>query len=439
MQTAPKKVVNAWAMYDWANSAYNLVITSTIFPAYFEAIAVNDRTLSKTQVTFLGRTFENSALYNYTIAVALLIVAVLSPLLSAIADFKGNKKSFMRFFLTLGSMGCSGLFFFERDTLGWGLLCMILACVGFWASWVYYNSFLPEIAAPEDRDRISARGYAYGYVGSVILQLICFVFVFMPSLVGGNDSTTIQFRICFLLVGLWWFGFGTYSLNRMPSSSPAGHGDLKHHLLVKGYNELKSVWQQLKGQHKLRRFLTAFFCYNMGVQTVMLVAAIYGKSELEIPTTNLIGAILIIQVIAIPGAFTIAKISSTIGNLRTLQILVALWCVGCVVGYYLPVGGINEFYGLAAMVGFMMGGIQSLSRSTYSKLMPATQDTASYFSFYDVTEKIATVIGMFGFGYITELTGSQRSSVLALMVFFVLGFFLLIFTRAEKSDRHAVV
>jgi MFS transporter, UMF1 family len=439
MQTAPKKVVNAWAMYDWANSAYNLVITSTIFPAYFEAIAVDDRTVSKTAVTFLGRHFENSALYNYTIAVALLIVACLSPLLSAIADYKGNKKSFMRFFLTLGSLGCSGLFFFERDTLGWGLGCMILACVGFWASWVYYNSFLPEIAAPEDRDRISARGYAYGYVGSVLLQLICFVFVFVPSIVGGTDDTTIQFRICFLLVGLWWFGFGTYSLNRMPGGTAPLQSARQTSLLLKGYHELRSVWQQLKTQYKLRRFLTAFFCYNMGVQTVMLVAAIYGKSELEIPTTNLIGAILIIQLIAIPGAFTIAKVSAKLGNLRTLQILVALWCVGCVIGYNLPVGGINEFYGLAAFVGFMMGGIQSLSRSTYSKLMPATKDTASYFSFYDVTEKIATVIGMFGFGYITELTGSQRSSVLALMVFFVLGFFLLIFTKAEKTETHALV
>ncbi len=439
MQTAPKKVVNAWAMYDWANSAYNLVITSTIFPAYFEAIAVDDRSVSKTAVTFLGRTFQNSALYNYTIAVALLIVACLSPLLSAIADYKGNKKSFMRFFLTLGSLGCSGLFFFEKQTLGWGLFCMILACVGFWASWVYYNSFLPEIAAPEDRDRISARGYAYGYVGSVLLQLICFVFVFMPTIVGGSNDTTIQFRICFLLVGLWWFGFGTYSLNRMPGRIAGEQTPLRQQLLLKGYHELKSVWQQLNQQHKLRRFLTAFFCYNMGVQTVMLVAAIYGKSELQIPTTNLIGAILIIQLIAIPGAFTIARISNKFGNLRTLQVLVAFWCVGCVIGYNLPVGGINEFYGLAAFVGFMMGGIQSLSRSTYSKLMPATKDTASYFSFYDVTEKIATVIGMFGFGYITELTGSQRGSVLALMVFFVLGFFLLIFTRAEKSQSHALV
>ena len=439
MPTASRRVINGWALYDWANSAYNLVITSTIFPAYFEAIAVDDRSISKTNITFLGRTFENSSLYNYTIALGLLIVALLSPLLSAIADFKGNKKAFMRFFLTLGSLGCSGLFLFERDTLGWGLFCMVLACVGFWASWVYYNSYLPEIAAPEDRDRVSARGFAYGYVGSVLLQLICFVFVFNPSLIGGNDDTTIQYRICFLLVGLWWFGFGSLALTRLPKSNPAGAGDLKHHLLSKGYNELKKVWHQLKGQHKLRRFLAAFFCYNMGVQTVFLVATIYGKVELEIPTTNLIAAILLIQVIAIPGAFSISWVSSKIGNIRTLMVLVGLWCIGCMIGYNLPVGGINEFYGLAAMIGFMMGGIQSISRSTYSKLMPATNDTASYFSFYDVTEKIATVIGMFGFGYITELTGSQRNSVLALMVFFVIGFFLLIHTQLEKRGSHATV
>jgi len=439
MQTASRRVINGWALYDWANSVYNLVITSTIFPAYFEAIAVDDKAVSKTQVTFLGRTFENSALYNYTIAFALVIVAILSPLLSAIADYKGNKRTFMRFFMTLGSVGCSGLFFFERDTLGFGILCMILACIGFWSSWVYYNSYLPEIAAPEDRDRVSARGYTYGYIGSVLLQLVCFVFVFNPGLIGGDDNTSIQYRICFLLVGVWWFGFGSIALGRLPSTAPAGKGDLQHHLLAKGYSELKKVWHQLKDQHKLRRFLSAFFCYNMGVQTVFLVATIYGKSELEIPTTNLIAAILIIQLIAIPGAYTISWVSSRLGNIRTLMLLVAMWSVGCVVGYNLPVGGVNEFYGLAAIIGFIMGGIQSLSRSTYSKLMPATKDTASYFSFYDVTEKIATVIGMFGFGYITELTGSQRGSVLALMVFFVLGFFLLIFTQAEKREAHAAV
>jgi UMF1 family MFS transporter len=446
MQTASKKVINGWAMYDWANSSYNLVITSTIFPAYFEAIAADDKSVSKTTVTFLGRQFENTALYNYTLAVAMLIVAIISPLLSSIADYKGNKKKFMNFFLTMGSLACALLFLFNTPSgttatpaaqLGLGLACMIFACVGFWASLVFYNSFLPEIAAPEDRDRVSAKGFAYGYVGSVLLQLICFVFVFFPGIVGGhendNEASTIQFRLSFLLVGIWWWGFGQLSLRRLPTPIPAGTGDLKRHSLSNGYKELQKVWRQLKKIPSLKRFLVSFFFYNMGVQTVMLVAALYGKSELQLPTTNLIIAILIIQLIAIPGAYAISWLSSKIGNLRTLMCVVGIWIVLCVAGYFMPVGGIYEFYGLAAAVGFVMGGIQSLSRSTYAKLMPETKDTTSFFSFYDVTEKVATVIGIVSFGFINELTGSQRSSVLALMVFFIIGLFALMYTRMVEK------
>ncbi|MBL7743102.1 MAG: MFS transporter [Chitinophagaceae bacterium] len=446
MQTASKKVINGWAMYDWGNSAYNLVITSTIFPAYFEAIAADNKAVSKTAVTFLGREFENTALYNYALALAMLIVAVMSPLLSSIADYKGNKKKFMNFFLTMGSLACILLFFFNTPTgatstkassLGLGLACSIIACVGFWGSLVFYNSFLPEIAAPEDRDRISAKGFAYGYIGSVLLQIICFVFVFFPGILGGyendHEASTIQFRTSFLLVGVWWWGFGQFSLSRLPRPVPAGTGDLKHHILSKGYKELQKVWNQLKHIPSLKRFLFAYFFYNMGVQTVMLVAALYGKSELQLPTTNLIISILIIQLIAIPGAYTISWLSSKIGNLKTLMTVVSLWILLCIGGYFLPVGGIYEFYALAAAVGFVMGGIQSLSRSTYAKLMPETKDTTSFFSFYDVTEKIAAVIGIFSFGFITELTGSQRGSVLALAGFFIIGLLLLFYAAALKN------
>lgn len=438
MQTASKKVVNGWAMYDWANSAYNLVITSTIFPAYFEAVAVDDKNVSKTTVTFLGRQFENTALYNYALAFAMLVVAFISPLLSSIADYRGNKKSFMNFFLTMGSLACCSMFFFDGDSLPLGITSMIIACIGFWASLVFYNSFLPEIAAPQDRDRISAKGFSYGYVGSVLLQIICFVFVFVPGLVGGHDdktgTTNIQFQVCFLLVGIWWWGFGQYSLRRLPNPVPAGTGDLKHKALAKGYDELRKVWHQLKQLPSLKRYLLSFFFFNMGVQTVMLVAALYGKSELEIPTTNLIIAIIIIQLIAIPGAFAISRLSSRIGNLKTLMLLVVFWILLCIVGYLLPKRGIYEFYGLAVAVGFVMGGTQSLSRSTYAKLMPETKDTASFFSFYDVTEKVAAVVGMFSFGFITELTGSQRNSVLALGTFFILGLLLLFYANAVKKQ-----
>ncbi|WP_276503138.1 MFS transporter [Terrimonas pollutisoli] len=440
MTTAPKKVVNGWAMYDWANSAYNLVITSTIFPAYFEAVT-GDGIEATTQdtITLFGREFVNTSLYNYALAFAFLLVAIISPLLSSIADYKGNKKNFMNFFLTMGSIACASLFFFGRSTLTMGLISLVVACVGFWGSLVYYNSFLPEIAAPQDRDRISAKGFAYGYVGSVLLQIICFVFVFKPELIGGNKETSIQYQLCFLLVGIWWWGFGQFSLSRLPKSEPAGTGDLTHHIIAKGYKELQKVWREVWQLPVLRRYLLSFFFYNMGVQTVMLAATLYGKSELEIPTTNLIIAILIIQLIAIPGAFAISKLSEKIGNFQALMIVIAFWIGICLSGYMIPKKGIMEFYLLATVVGFVMGGIQSLSRSTYSKLMPETKDTASFFSFYDVTEKVAIVIGMFSFGYINEFTGSQRSSVLALMIFFVIGLLLLLYTISTKNGSKAAV
>jgi MFS transporter, UMF1 family len=185
----------------------------------------------------------------------------------------------------------------------------------------------------------------------------------------------------------------------------------------------------------LKRFLFSFFFFNMGVQTVMLSATLYGKGELAIPTENLIISILIIQLIAVPGAFAISRLSSVIGNFKALMVCIAIWIGICIAAYFIPRGGVVPFYILAVVVGFVMGGIQSLSRSTYAKLMPETKDTASFFSFYDVTEKIAIVIGMFSFGFLTELTGSQRASVLALMVFFIVGFGLLLYAQSATRKK----
>lgn len=425
MQTASKKVINSWAMYDWANSVYNLVITSTIFPAYFEEIARNNNNTK--EVTFLGRNFLNSSLNNYALAIAFLLVALMSPILSSIADCRGNKKSFMQFFFTIGSIACCGLYFFNGlSTLGFGILFMIIACIGYWSSLVFYNSFLPEIAAPEDRDRVSAKGFAMGYIGSVILQVVCFVFVLSPKMFGTTTGGASRFS--FLLVGIWWFVFAMISIKGLPKSQSSINNQTKESPIKQGYAELFKVWKQLMHLPVLKRFLFSFFFYNMGVQTVMLAATLYGKSELNIPTQNLIIAILIIQLIAIPGAYLMSKLSDKIGNIKALMIAVTLWILMCYLGYLIPRDGINQFYILATLVGFVMGGIQSLSRSTYSKLMPETKDTTSFFSFFDVTEKIAIVIGMFSFGLITEATGSQRNSVLALMIFFIMGLIGLMFT-----------
>ena len=432
MQTASKKVVNGWAMYDWANSVYSLVITSTIFPAYYEAVTGDGKENTYIDKIKIGSfEFVNTALYNYALGIAFIIVALISPLLSSIADYKGNKKQFLQFFCTMGSLACASLFFFDANHINTGLVSVIIACVGFWGSLVFYNSYLPEIAAPEDRDRISAKGFTMGYIGSVILQIICFVFVLKPELFGITVGQASQYS--FLLVGIWWMGFGWWSISKLPAGISQAHLEKKN-VLSAGYKELHKVWKQLTHLPVLKKYLASFFFFNMGVQTVMLAATLYGKSELNIPTTNLIIAILIIQVVAIPGAYFMAKLASGWGNFKTLMLAILVWIMACIIGYYIPRNGVMQFYSLATLVGFVMGGIQSVSRSTYSKLMPVTQDTTSFFSFYDVTEKIAIVIGMFSFGFINELTGSQRNSVLALCVFFIIGLILLYSTSKQKHN-----
>lgn len=440
MLTASKKVVNGWAMYDWANSVYNLVITSTIFPAYYDAVTGDGNGNTIDHVHFLGRTYESSSLYNYVLAIAFLIVALMSPILSSIADYKGNKKSFLRFFCTVGSLACCGLFFFTgADTLGIAILCSIIACIGYWSSLVFYNSYLPEIAAPEDRDAVSAKGFSMGYIGSVLMQLICFLFVFKPGWFGMQNDNTLPSRFSFLLVGIWWFGFAQITLFRLPKGTPAVH-KTEHNVLSNGFIELKKVLAELTFQPLLKRFLLSFFFYNMGVQTIMLVATLFGSKELNLPAGKLIITILIIQIVAIFGAWSLAGLSRKIGNIKTLISIVFIWIAICLSAYYIAVlhnAGTNveiHFYILASVVGLVMGGIQSLSRSTYSKLMPETKDTASYFSFFDVTEKIAIVIGMFSFGFITELTNTMKNSVLVIMVFFIVGLVLLFITLAKEKQ-----
>jgi UMF1 family MFS transporter len=427
-------------MYDWANSVYNLVITSTIFPAYYAAITGDNNGSTPDYVRFFGRTYESSSLYNYVLGSGFLIVAVMSPVLSSIADYKGNKKTFLRFFCTLGSLACMGLFFFKDiDTLYIGIICSIIACIGFWSSLVFYNSYLPEIAPPEQRDAVSAKGFSMGYIGSVLMQLVCLVFVFKPEWFGMQDDGTMPSRVSFLLVGIWWFGFAQITLTRLPNGTPSAVRP-QYNILSNGFIELKKVFAELKTQPLLKRFLLSFFFYNMGVQTVMLVATLFGSKELNLPTGKLIITILIIQVVAILGAWSIAKLSARLGNIKTLIGIVIIWIGICLGAYYIATlhnRGVNvelHFYVLAGIVGLVMGGIQSLSRSTYSKLMPVTKDTTSYFSFFDVTEKIAIVIGMFSFGLITEITRSMKNSVLAIIVFFVIGLLFLFYTLAKQNQ-----
>lgn len=437
MQTASKKIVNGWAMYDWANSVYNLVITTTFFPIYF--LGITKVAYGANNVPLLGRTFKNSALYDYTLGVAYLLIASLLPILSSIADSRGNKKKFMQFFCYLGGVSCIGLYFFEgqQPNVGFGVSLFALAAIGYVGSLVFYNSYLPEIAAPQDRDRISAKGFSMGYIGSVILQLIGFGLVIYFSGKGDNTSGP---RYTFLMVGIWWIGFAQITFATLPKSVPS-QKTRQANIFTEGFKELRKVWEQIKKMPVLKWYLFAFLFYSMGVQTVMLAATVFGKELLKLDDTKLIITVVIIQLVAIVGAYFIAKLSAKFGNIKVLISTVCIWIAICFAAYFIAlqaergVASENGFYALAVAVGLVMGGIQSLSRSTYSKLMPDTKDTASFFSFYDVTEKVAIVIGMFSFGYIDEVAG-MKNSLLALIVFFVVGIMGLF--AAQKKERFTI-
>jgi UMF1 family MFS transporter len=421
-----KKLINAWATYDLANSVYNLVITATIFPIYYKAVTTTKDAAGNevsNLVNFLGFQIKNTTLYDFAIAFAFLVVAILSPLLSGIADYGGSKKKFMQFFCYLGATSCSLMYFFNAQTLYLGVLLAILACIGFAGSLVFYNAYLPEIAAPEQQDAVSAKGFAMGYVGSAAL-LIANLAMVMTRETGAEKLQMMQWS--FVTVGIWWFGFSQITFYHLPGQTVKKHQMAqKKGYLLKGFKELIKVWRELKHNKKLVTFLPAFFIYSMGVQTVMLVANHFGSDEIKMEAGQLITTILIIQFVAMLGAYLFSIASAKKGNLFTLKVATIIWALICIFTYLFVFTAVH-FYIVAAFVGLVMGGIQSLSRSTYSKMLPETQDHTSYFSFYDVTEKLSIVFGMATFGIINELSDTMRTPIVALIVFFVLGFILLI-------------
>ncbi|MEW7292045.1 MFS transporter [Aquimarina sp. 2304DJ70-9] len=423
-----KKLLNAWAFYDWANSVYNLTISSAIFPIFWGALTIikDDKgTIIDDTVRFLGYDFNNDSLISYVTALAFLVVSFISPFLSGIADYVGNKKNFLKFFCYLGAVSCIGLYWFNLEHLWFGLLCYFLALIGFWASLVFYNSYLPDIAFPEQQDAISAKGYSLGYIGSVILLIINLIMILKFEWFGFEDEGTPT-RLSFVMVGVWWILFSQYTYYYLPKGNKKDV--LTKAVIFNGFKELKMIWYALQKDIKLRRYLSSFFVYSMAVQTIMLIATYFGIEELDWgeqnATTGLIISILLIQLVAVLGAILTSRASSKFGNIRTLITINFIWIGICIYAYTITTP--FQFYIAAAIVGLVMGGIQALSRSTYSKFLPKDAvDTASYFSFYDVSEKIGIVIGMFSYGIIAQLTGSVRYSILFLILFFAIGLILL--------------
>lgn len=430
LKKGSKKLLHAWAFYDWANSVYPLVISSAVFPIFYGALTIikdeeSGKILNDT-VNFLGYDFNNDSLISYVTAFSFLIVSFLSPILSGISDYVGNKESFMKFFCYLGALACIGLYWFSLENIVFGMICYVLGLVGFWGSLVFYNSYLPDIAYPEQQDKVSAKGFSLGYIGSVILLLVNLVMILKYDWFG-FESEGQPTRIAFIMVGVWWILFAQYTFKYLPTGTNEGHKVTKT-VLMSGFNELKKIWNALKSNKILKRYLSAFFIYSMAVQTIMIAATYFAVEELDWgtqdSTTGLIISILLIQLIAVVGANYTAKLSKKIGNIKALIWVICIWILICGFAYFVttPV----HFYITAASVGLVMGGIQSLSRSTYSKLIPmGTEDTASYFSFYDVAEKIGIVIGMFMYGFVASITGSMRYSILFLITFFIVGLIIL--------------
>lgn len=433
-----KKLLNAWAFYDWANSVYSLVIASAIFPIFYASLTiVRDENGLKLddRVRLFGLDFNNDSLISYVTALAFLVVAIISPLLSGIADYVGNKKIFLKFFCYFGAFSCMGLFWFDLEYMWFGLLCYFFALIGFWASLVFYNSYLPDIAFKDQQDKWSARGFSLGYIGSVILLVFCLLMILNYKWFGFEDEE-FPTRFSFVLTGLWWIGFSQVSFYYLPKGNK--QQAMTRHVLFNGFRELRMIWNSLIDDPQLKRFLSAFFIYSMAVQTVMLVATYFGIEEIDWTgqdaTSGLIISILLIQLVAVAGAMLTSRISARLGNIRTLILINIFWIFICGYAFYIttPV----QFYIAAGGVGLVMGGIQALSRSTYSKLLPRdADDTTSYFSFYDVSEKIGIVIGMILYGVIAEITGSLRYSILFLVVFFLAGVILLMRVSRSKKPR----
>ncbi|WP_294198690.1 MFS transporter [Chryseobacterium sp. sg2396] len=494
------KIMKAWAVYDWANSVYSLVITSTIFPIYYSILTTAyekkeyvEETKSwidvpvRHMIRIFGKEYQPDAVYGYSLTISFFIVVLLSPFLSSLADTIGNKKSFLQFFCYLGATSCMGLAMFTgMHNVFLGLLFSITASVGFWGSLVFYNSFLPDIATRDKQDALSAKGYVYGYIGSVVLVIICLVLIQVVGK-GSPEKQLLFTRISFLLTGAWWFGFSQYTFKHLPQ-----FGDVKEKLpkdlvllnyknIFKKHEEQGGFFEVLKDNlsfykdiakesfhelfkagkglfkdRNLKYFLSSFFFYSVGMQTIFLMATLFGKSEINLPQDKLIGTLLVIQIEAIIGAVIFSRLSRKIGNKNVITIAIILWIVACIWAFFLNKENPTveyQFYGVAAVVGLVMGGLQAMSRSTYSKLLPEnSMENTTFFSFYDVLEKIAIIVGTFVFALFIDkydaLRGifakidivlpsasGMRFAAFSMALFFFVGLILIRFLKLNKLNR----
>jgi MFS transporter, UMF1 family len=421
------KTINSWCLYDWANSVYSLTITTAVFPIYYAAVTTKED--GSGMLDFFGISLQNTVWYSYTLSLAFLITVLLNPLLAGVSDYSGKRKWFLYFFAGVGSLSCCGLFLFTGANVGFGLCFFAFATFGYAGSLVFYNAYLPEIASESEMNRVSAKGFAWGYIGSVILLIVNLLIIQFPAWFGIPQGT-LAARISFLMVGIWWLVFGWWAILGLPKDQKKS---FRFAQLAQGYKEIQKVSKALINEGNILLYLAGFFFLSMGFQTIMYLATIFGSKELKIPESGLIGVVLIIQLIAIGGAYLIARIGERIGNLMVMQILSIACLLFCFAAYFID--SALQFYFLALAVGLIMGGLQSIARSTFSLFISGFKDHASYFSFYELVEKLAIVIGTASYGLIEQLSGSMRNSALFLGLYFILSFGLLFVLNRRKPFK----
>ena len=408
--------LRAWAMYDWANSAFATTIMAAVLPVYYHQVAAVDLP-------------ENlrTAYWGYTQTVALVIVAFLSPVLGAAADSLGAKKSFLRFFISFGFAGCLALWFATQGRWLFASIAFIVGNIGFAAADVFYESLLPHIASPQEIDRVSTAGYALGYVGGGLLLAVQLAWITSPQTFGLSDGAAGS-RLAFVSVAIWWvlFSIPLFRTVKEPTHDGKGMATLGGGL-SDGFQQLAATFREIRRYREAFWFLLAFWLYNDGIITIVKMAAIYG-AEIGIGQTDLIGALLVVQFLGIPCTFAFGALAERIGAKRAIMTSLVVYTGISVLGYYMSTA--MHFWILACAVAVVQGGSQALSRSLFATLIPP-EKSSQFFGFYNVSGRFGSILGPFVFAVVSQATGGSRLSILTLIAFFAGG--MLVLARVDEN------
>jgi len=416
-----------WYSYDWAMSVFNTSVTTVFLGPYLTSVA-EEAAGPDGRLGFLGLSIPPGSWFSYVLSASVLLQVLVLPLTGAVADRTGRKRELLAGFATLGALATTAMYSIADGRYLLGGLLFILANISFGAATVVYYSWLPDLAGPDERDAVSSRGWAFGYVGGALLLAVHLGLVLGAPSLGLTTGEAV--RICLATAGLWWGAFTVFTVSRLrnrPVRETAGRPR-------SGFRQLAATVREMRAFPLTLWFLGAYLLFNDGVQTVISLSATYATEELGLEQSVLTGAILMVQVVAIAGALGLGRLAARYGAKRTVLGALVAWIGVLVVAYFLQAGAVGQFYALAAVIGLVQGGTQALSRSLFSQLIPAGKE-AEYYGFYEISDRGTSWLGPLAFGLTYQLTGSYRLAIVSLVVFFVAGFVAL----AALPIRRAVV